>query len=491
MSVQDRNVQNRARVLIVDDEFHVARGAAKVLSQAGYECETCPTVEAALRALECKGADVIVADMRMPGMNGMDLLKKVQSKEPDLAVVLAVPLPAAESARAALRGGAFGCVTKPFDTDELNAVVSRAVEMSALQRENRKLREQLDVASIAAGFVAETPKSRQLVAMIRRVAPSRTTALIEGETGTGKELVARMLHYWSNRADGPFLAINCKALADGVVESELFGHEKGSFTGAIRERAGCFERASGGTLFLDEIGEAGPDFQAKLLRVLEDGEVLRVGGSKSRKVDVRIIAATNRKLRSEVAAGRFRADLYFRLSVIPLKIAPLRERREDILPLAHHFLAFHSTDAGRPLMLSPQAEEALLSYSWPGNVRELENIIERAVVMSGQETLMPEAFGFDDDASDEDLAVGVSQPVGVDSVSGAVPGSTIDSSHAQRGAQPAESQDEGTLQTTLDRAATARIKAALAAVGGNKAEAATTLGVDRTTLYRLMKRLSL
>ncbi|MGC2763449.1 MAG: response regulator, partial [Candidatus Binatus sp.] len=182
MSVQDRNLKNRARVLIVDDEFHVAHAAAMVLSQAGYECETCPTVEAALKVLECKGADVIVADMRMPGMDGMDLLKKVQSKQPDLAVVVTVPLPAAESAKAALRGGAFDCVTKPFDTDELNAVVGRAVEMSTLQRENRKLREQLDVASIAAGFVAEAPKSRQLVAMIRRVAPSRTTALIEGET---------------------------------------------------------------------------------------------------------------------------------------------------------------------------------------------------------------------------------------------------------------------------------------------------------------------
>jgi len=481
MKVQDRNVQNKARVLIVDDEFHVASSAAMVLSQAGYECETCPTVEAALKVLEHQGADVIVADMRMQGMDGMELMKKVHSKDPDMAVVMSLPLPASESAKAALRGGAFDCVTKPFDTDELNAVVTRAVEMSALQRENRKLREQLDVASIAAGFIAEGPKSRALVAMIRRVAPSRTTALIEGETGTGKELVARMLHYWSNRADGPFLAINCKALADGVVESELFGHEKGSFTGAIRDRAGCFERASGGTLFLDEIGEAGPDFQAKLLRVLEDGEVLRVGGSKPRKVDVRIVAATNRKLRSEVASGRFRADLYFRLSVIPLRIAPLRERREDILPLAHHFLAFHSTDAGRPLMLSPEAEEALLGYSWPGNVRELENVIERAVVMSGQETLMPDAFAFDEDApaDDLDLGVAVSNQASPDSV----PGSNR--------AQPADNQDEGTLQATLDRAATVRIKAALAAADGNRVEAASALGVDRTTLYRLMKRLSL
>jgi two-component system NtrC family response regulator len=490
--VQDRNVHGKARVLIVDDEFHVARSAAKVLSQAGYECETCPNVEAALKVLEHEGADVIIADMRMPGMDGMELLKKVHSKDPDMAVVLSVPLPAAQSAKDALRGGAFDCVTKPFDNDELNTVVGRAVEMNALQRENRKLREQLDVATVAAGFIAEAPKSRQLVAMIRRVAPSRTTALIEGETGTGKELVARMLHYWSTRAAGPFLAINCKALADGVVESELFGHEKGSFTGAIRDRAGCFERASGGTLFLDEIGEAGPDFQAKLLRVLEDGEVLRVGASKTRKVDVRIVTATNRKLRHEVAAGRFRADLYFRLSVIPLRIAPLRDRREDILPLAHHFLAFHSTDAGRPLMLSPEAEEALLSHRWPGNVRELENVIERAVVMSGQETLMPEAFAFDDDATDEDLVqvAGIARAAGIDSAVGAnmAVGSETDSNRAQ----PDESQEEeGTLQASLDRAATVRIRAALAAAGGNRVDAATALGVDRTTLYRLMKRLSL
>ena len=489
--MQDRNAQGKARVLIVDDEFHVARGAARVLSQAGYECETFPTVEAALKALDQQGADVIVADMKMRGMDGMDLLKKVQSKQPDIAVVLSVPLPAVESAKEALRGGAFDYVTKPFDSDELSAVVTRAVELGALQRENRKLREQLDVASIAAGFVAEAPQSHQLVAMIRRVAPSRTTALVEGETGTGKELVARMLHYWSDRADGPFLAINCKALADGVVESELFGHEKGSFTGAIRERAGCFERASGGTLFLDEIGEAGADFQAKLLRVLEDGEVLRVGASKSRKVDVRIVAATNRKLRSEVAAGRFRADLYFRLSGIPLRIAPLRERREDILPLAQHFLTYHSSNAGRPLTLSPEAEEALLNYSWPGNVRELENVIERAVVMSGQETLMPEAFAFDEDASEEESrpAAAASQPSSLDSMSSAEP--ATGSSDAQRAAEPAGSAEEGTLQATLDRAATGRIKAALTAAGGNRVEAATKLGVDRTTLYRLIKRLGL
>jgi len=479
--VQDRNEQSKGRVLIVDDEFHAARAAASVLSQAGYECETYPTVESALLALDFEGADVIVANMRMPGVDGMDLLKKVHDKEPDMTVVLTAPGQSAELAKKALKGGAFDYVTKPFDTEELSAVVSRAVEMSTLQRENRKLREQLDVASIAAGFVAEGPSSRQLVAMIRRVAPARTTVLIEGETGTGKEVVARMLHYWSNRAEGPFLAINCKSLADGVVESELFGHEKGSFTGAIKERAGCFERASGGTLFLDEIGEAGPDFQAKLLRVLEDGEVLRVGASKTRKVNVRIVAATNRKLRSEIAAGRFRADLYFRLSVIPLRIAPLRDRREDILPLAHHFLTFHSTDAGRPLMLSPEAEEALLNHPWPGNVRELENVIERAVVMSGQETLTPDAFAFEERVEEDELHFAPTAREAATAPQAAAAGTIV--------ANPEDEAD--TLQATLDRAATVRIKAALDSAGGNRNDAATMLGVDRTTLYRLMKRLGL
>jgi DNA-binding NtrC family response regulator len=332
--------------------------------------------------------------------------------------------------------------------------------MGSLQRENRRLRQQLDVASTAAGFIAESPQSKQLVSMIRRVAPSRSTALIEGESGTGKELIARMLHYWSARADGPFVAVNCKAFADGVVESELFGHEKGSFTGAIAARAGCFERASGGTLFLDEIAEAGTDFQAKLLRVLEDGEVLRVGASKSRKVDVRIVAATNRVLRNEVAAGRFRADLYFRLNVIPVKIAPLRERREDILPLARHFLAYYTALAGRPITLSPEAERSLVNYLWPGNVRELENVIERSVVMSGAEVLTPDAFALE----------GNIEPT-------------------PENEEPAEPNE--TLQAYLDRAAVSRIRAALDAAKGNRAIAATTLGVDRTTLYRLMKRLGL
>jgi DNA-binding NtrC family response regulator len=449
----------RARVLIVDEDEGAARLVAKALDQEGYDSEICPSAEAALAAAE-HGCEVIIAAVRAGGLDGLEVLRRVRTRRPDVAVILVASEPSVTSAVAAMREGAFDYVTKPLNPDELSKILARAVEMGSLQRENRRLRQQLDVASTAAAFVAESSQSKNLVAMVRRVAPSRSTALIEGESGTGKELVARMLHYWSHRADGPFVAVNCKAFAEGVVESELFGHEKGSFTGAIAARAGCFERASGGTLFLDEIAEAGTDFQAKLLRVLEDGEVLRVGASKPRKVDVRIVAATNRVLRNEVAGGRFRADLYFRLNVIPVKIAPLRERREDILPLARHFLAFYTAQAGRPITLSAEAERTLLNYSWPGNVRELENVIERAVVMSGAEVLTPDAFALD----------GSIEPV-------------------LEGEEPA-AQNE-TLQAYLDRAAVARIRTALDAAKGNRAIAATTLGVDRTTLYRLMKRLGL
>jgi DNA-binding NtrC family response regulator len=369
------------------------------------------------------------------------------------------------------RGDAPRCldsIAKPSTTDELSAAVKRGLDMSLLQRENRQLRQQLDMASVAAGFVAESPASKNILSIVRRVAPSRSTVLIEGESGTGKELVARLIHYWGRRADGPFVAVNCKALADGVVESELFGHEKGSFTGATAARAGCFVRASGGTLFLDEIAETGADFQAKLLRVLEDGEVLRVGALKPRKLDMRIVAATNRQLPKEVASNRFRRDLYFHLNVIPIHIPPLRERPEDILPLARHFLDLCSTEAGRPISLTPESERTLCSYNWPGNVRELENVIERAVVMSGAEQLSPEAFALDRSAE---------EPI-VHAMAGVVAIDEIDAV-------------SGTLQDCLDRAAAVRIRAALESAKGNRALAAHELDIDRTTLYRLMKRLGL
>jgi DNA-binding NtrC family response regulator len=357
-----------------------------------------------------------------------------------------------------MREGAFDYITKPFDEDELRAVVARALETSRLERENRFLRQKSFTGTEADTMIAESPRSRELVELIRRVAPHRTTVLIQGESGTGKELVARLIHYWSERVDKPMVAVNCKAFAEGVLESELFGHEKGAFTGAIGSRAGCFERADGGTLLLDEIGDIGAAFQAKLLRVLQEGEVLRVGSDKPRKVDVRIVSASNRDLRKEVVAGRFREDLYFRLRVIPVQLLPLRERREDILPLVQHCLSAHMSESGRSFRLSVKAEEALFAHAWRGNVRELQNVIERAIVLCATDVI---------EVSD----LGLETPF-------------------EEGSAGTMS-DELSLQEYLDQAAANRIRAALEAAGGNRSRAGAMLKVQRTTLWRLMKRLSL
>src|SRR5881409_1511624 len=382
-----------------------------------------------------------MTDWKMPHMDGIELLRRLHARRPGLPVILVTAHGTVPSAVAAMREGAFDYVTKPFDNDELRATVGRALELTRLERENRWLRQE-----VASRYAPE--------AVVAESSGSRATVLIQGESGTGKELVARLLHYWSDRVGRPFVAVNVKAFAEGVLESELFGHEKGAFTGAIAARAGCFERAHGGTLFLDEIAEIAPDLQVKLLRALQEGEVLRVGGGEAHAVDARVVAATNRVLRDEIAAGRFREDLYFRLNVIPIQLLPLRARREDIVPLAHHFLAHHAAEAGRRLALSPEAEEVLAAHGWPGNVRELENAVERAVVLARGDTI-----------ASEDLLL-----------------------EERAGAAPAA---DGTLQDVLDRAAAARIRAALDGAGGQRAEAARALGIDRTTLYRMMRRLGL
>jgi DNA-binding NtrC family response regulator len=447
----------KPRVLIVEDEERMARVISDALTRAGYDCETCGSGEAALAALDARGADAVVTDWKMPGMDGLELLRRIHGARPELPVIMVTAFGSVPSAVAAMREGAFDYLTKPFDNDELRALVGRALELGRLSRENRWLRQEVATRYAPDNVIAESARSRELLELLRRVAPSRSTVLVEGESGTGKELVARLLHFWSERVGQPFVAVNCKAFAEGVLESELFGHERGAFTGAVAARAGCFERASGGTLFLDEIGDVGQEFQAKLLRVLQEGEVVRVGGERPRKVDVRVVTATNRVLRDEVAAGRFREDLFFRLNVIPIRLASLRERRDDVLPLARHFLARDAAQAGRTLTLGPEAEEALAAHDWPGNVRELENAIERAVVLARGERVMP-----------EDLLL----------ESGAL---------GARGAAPGTS--DGTLQECMDRAAAARIGSALEQAHGQRAEAARALGVDRTTLYRLMKRL--
>ena len=448
----------KARILVVDDEPRMGEAIALALGRAGHDCETHGSGAAALAALERRSADVVVSDWRMPEMDGLELLRRIRERNPRLPVILLTAYGSVPSAVAAMREGAFDYITKPFDNDELRAIVDRALALTRLERENRYLRQEVASRYTPESMVAESPQSKELLDLVRRVAPSKATVLIQGESGTGKELVARLLHFWSDRVGQPFVAVNCKAFSEGVLESELFGHEKGAFTGAVAARAGCFERAAGGTLFLDEIGEVSLDFQAKMLRVLQDGEVLRVGGSRSRAVDVRVVAATNRALRDEVQAGRFRDDLYFRLNVIPVLLAPLRERREDVLPLAAFFLERHARESGRHRVISPEAEQAILEHGWPGNVRELENVIERAVILARGDAIAP-----------EDLL--------------------LEQTLGERRAPAPEAG--GTLQEHIDRAAAERITGALAAAGGQRVEAARALGVDRTTLYRTMKRLGL
>ncbi|MGH7949233.1 MAG: sigma-54-dependent transcriptional regulator [Candidatus Binataceae bacterium] len=440
------------RVLIVDDQERMAEVIATALSHAGFACETCGNGARALEAVDNGSIDVVVTDWKMPEMDGIALLRELRRRRRDLPVILVTAYGNVPSAVAAMREGAFDYITKPFDNDELRATVARAAELTRLSRENRYLRQELQGRYAPESIVTESAKSRELLDLVRRVARSRSTVLIEGESGTGKELIARLVHFWSDRVAEPWVAVNCKAFAEGVLESELFGHEKGAFTGAAGAREGCFERASGGTLFLDEIGEVSPEFQVKLLRALQEGEVLRVGGSKPRKVDVRIVAATNRVPRDEVAAGRLREDLYFRLNVIPIHVPPLRERREDILPLARHFLARHAHESAKPLALSAGAEQALLEHRWPGNVRELENAIERAAVLARDEVI-----GLEDLLLD------------------------------QTAARPSAAA-RGTLQESIDEVVRARIDAAVETAGGNRAEAARQLGIDRATLWRLLKR---
>ncbi len=447
----------KPRVLIVDDEPRMGIALATALRRSGYACESCTSAADALQTFDEHGADVVVTDRRMPGMDGMELMRELLKKQPDLPVILITAYGDVPSAVKAMRDGAFDYVTKPFDNDELRKLVARALELDRLRDENRRLRQEVG-ARFGADVVAESAAMQRVLELIDRTGPSTASVLIQGESGTGKEVIAKRLHYRSPRVGRPFVAVNCKAFASGVLESELFGHEKGAFTGADAQRAGCFERADGGTLFLDEIGEVEPEFQVKLLRVLQEGEVLRVGGSEPRTVDVRVVAATNRDLRQEIAAGRFREDLFYRLNVIPVRLPPLRERREDVLPLARHFLGRSAEQGGRQLRLGPEAEELLRRHAWPGNVRELENAVERAVVLARGDVI---------DAEDlllEDLPDVATAP---------------------------EEQDGGTLQEHLDRCTADRVRAALEASGGGRAAAARDLGIDRSTLFRLMKRLGL
>ena len=373
----------KARVLVVDDEANARTALAEILRDEGYAVETAADGFKALGRFEEFEPDLILTDLKMPGMDGVELARKLRKDAPNIPVVVMTAFGAVETAVVAMREGAADYLTKPLNTDELLLVLERELERSRLRRETTQLRQQLSHRYRFESIVGSSPEMQQVFKIIAQVAPSRATVLIAGESGTGKEMVAAAIHHNSQRAEKPFVKLHCAALAETLLESELFGHERGAYTGAERRREGRFEQANGGTLFLDEIGEISAATQVKLLRVLQEREFERVGGNQTIHVDVRVIAATNRDLKQLVAEGKFREDLMYRLNVINVQLPPLRRRRSDVPALAMHFLRIYAKENGKEIgRLSDSALAQLVAYGWPGNVRELENVIERAVVLT-------------------------------------------------------------------------------------------------------------
>ncbi len=373
------------RILVVDDDSYVRSGTEEILLRKGYEVDTSGSASAALQALAGAEYDLMLSDIKMPGMSGLELLEKVVPRWPELTVVLMTAYGAIDDAVRAMRIGAYNYVLKGDGSapEEMEIVVEQALKVQDTERENRRLRSELSSRYGYGSMIGKSPAMVQVFDLVRTVADSRATVLVTGESGTGKELVARALHYNSPRAGGPFIRLNCAALPRDLMESELFGHEKGAFSGAIRQTRGRFEMAHGGTLLLDEISEIDPTLQAKLLRVLQEREFERVGSSETIEVDVRIVATTNRDLAREVEEGNFREDLYYRLNVIEIGLPPLRQRPEDVPALVRSFIERFNKENDKGIEgLEEAALELLGRYHWPGNVRELENYVERAVVVS-------------------------------------------------------------------------------------------------------------
>jgi DNA-binding NtrC family response regulator len=383
----------RGRVLVVDDEVNARTALTELLRDEGYEVEMAADAFKALGKLESFAPHIVVTDLKMPGMDGIELVKKLRSGDEPVAVVVMTAFGAVQTAVNAMRAGAADYLTKPLNFAELTVVIDRVLETEHLRRETRNLRARIHDRVAPENIVGQSPLMQQVFEIVDQVAPSRATVLITGESGTGKELIANALHQRSPRAKGPFIKLHCAALAESLLESELFGHERGSFTGALARKDGRFSLADGGTLFLDEIGEISPAIQVKLLRFLQEHEFERVGGTDTIKVDTRVIAATNRNLSEEIANGRFREDLYYRLNVVGLEMPSLRDRPSDIPALAEFFLAKYSKANDKTIeAFAPATLELLMAHNWPGNVRELENAIERAVVLTNGTIVEPRAL---------------------------------------------------------------------------------------------------
>lgn len=379
---------SQKRILIIEDEESFRHMLSIILSKEGYEVETASNGEEALDKLLSFSFDQVLCDIRMPNMDGLGFLKEVNRLGIETTIIMMSAYGTIDIAIEAMKLGAYDYISKPFKPDEIILTLRKAEEREQLRKENRQLRKEIQKEYGFDNIVSKNEKMLKIFDTIKKVAPYKSTILITGESGTGKELVARALHFNSNRAGNPFIAVNCGAIPENLLESELFGHAKGAFTDAIRMKKGLFEEADGGTLFLDEIGELPPQLQVKLLRVLQEGEIRRIGESKPIKVDVRIVAATVKDLAKEVNAGRFRDDLFYRLNVLPIHIPPLRERKEDIPLLVNHFIRKYSESTNKNVIkIDSRALNALMNYRWYGNVRELENTIERAIVLADGDTI--------------------------------------------------------------------------------------------------------
>ena len=445
----------KASILVVEDEAKMRRVLELQLGEEGFFAQTAPDAEAGLELLNKETFDLIVTDFKLPGMNGLEFLQAVKRMNANMPVVVMTAYGSVESAVEAMKFGASDYVLKPFSLAELVLVIRKELASLELREENRALREALGKRYEYDNIVAHSGKMQAVLALVERVAPTNSTVLVGGESGVGKDLIARAIHQHSHRARGPFVKINSTAIPENLLESELFGYEKGAFSGATTSKPGKFELADKGTLFLDEIGDIPPAIQVKLLRVLQEREFERLGGTKTLKVDVRLIAATNRDLRAALEEGTFREDLYYRLNVVAIDIPPLREHKEDIPELANFFLQRYIRESGARIQaITPAAMNALMDFRWPGNVRELENIIERGVTLSAGTML---------DVADIHL--------------------DIRSTPAANG--PAPVLPEG---VTLDQWEEELIREALRRADGNKSQAARTLGLSRNALrYRLSK----
>lgn len=378
-------------ILIIDDEKNYLLILETMLQDQGYTLTALEDPETALAFLEESEVDVVITDMKMPGKSGSDILDYVRRNRPYVPVLIMTAYGSIDSAVETMKLGAFDYITKPFSNEELILSVQKAVQLSRSEQENRMLRQSLANKFGRHNIVGRSKSMNDILQTIDKVAGRKSTVLVAGESGTGKELVAQAIHYTSPRRDGPFISVNCMSFNPGVLESELFGHEKGSFTGAVARSKGRFELADGGTLFLDEVGELSSELQVKLLRVLQEKSFERVGGDKKIEVDIRVVAATNKDLQAEVQAGRFREDLFYRLNVVQVVLPPLRERREDIPILVNHFLhKFVSEEGQEERRFSPEAMNYLCAYEWPGNVRQLENVVERCLVLSPGEEVQVE-----------------------------------------------------------------------------------------------------